>query len=306
MRYDKRPLAEATRALLRPGGLQDQAEAALRRRLAADPRDMDALWKLAETHRRQGNFAAARSLYRCLRGCGPDPRKAAWLHAVLSGNGPPEPAPGGIWPAPFVRMTNFLASGECDRLLALGIAGQERFAPAKVGSEGRVRPKVRITLEADGRTMAEVTPRIAPKILSLVPEILVRLRMDGIGRYDVKLRMRVYIDGGFYVEHSDNNRSHLRRKISFVYFLHREPHRFSGGDLLLYDTSANTGAGSSKGFSRFVPLRNSIVFFPSGCWHQVTPVQCGTDDFGDGRWVVNGHVTAGGPPRSRARGPALA
>ena len=138
---------------------QDQAEAALRRRLAVDPRNTDTLWKLAEIHRRQGNFAAACSLYRRLRGRDPEPRKAAWLHAVLSGNGPPEPAPGGIWPAPFVRMTNFLAPGECGRLLALGIEGQERFAPAKAG-KGRVRPEVRITLEACGRTMAEVKPRI--------------------------------------------------------------------------------------------------------------------------------------------------
>ena len=305
MRYSKRSLPEATRALLRPGGLQDQAEAALRRRLASDPRNTDALWKLAEIHRRQGNFAAARSLYRRLRGRDPEPRKATWLHAMLSGNGPPEPAPGGIWPAPFVRMTNFLAPGECDRLLALAIEGRERFAPAKV-DEGRVRPEVRITLEADGRTMAEVRPRIAPKIRNLVPEILARLRMDGTGRYGITLSMRVYLDGGFFGAHRDNDR---RRKLSFVYFFHREPRRFSGGDLLLYDTSADAGAGSLllRGFSRFVPLCNSIVFFPSACLHEVTPVQCGTDDFGDGRWVMNGHVVASdSPPRSRARGPASA
>ena len=290
MRDDKPRLSEAMRALLRPGGLQDQAEAALRRRLAADPRNTDALWKLAETHRRQGNFAAARSLYRRLRGCSPEPHQAAWLYAMLSGNGAPEPAPGGIWPAPFVRTTNFLAPGECDRLLALAIEERERFIPAAVGPERRVRPEVRITLEADDRTMAEVTPRIAPKIRSLVPEILARLRMDGIGRYRIEMGMRVYLDGGFYTLHCDNQSSR-RRKLSFVYFFHREPRRFSGGDLLLYDTSSDTGACSSGGFSRFVPLRNSIVFFPSGCWHQVTPVQCETDDFGSGRWVVNGHIS---------------
>ena len=47
-------------------GLQDLA-AALERTLAADPDDTDALWKLAEVHRRQGDFPAARSLYRRLR-----------------------------------------------------------------------------------------------------------------------------------------------------------------------------------------------------------------------------------------------
>lgn len=302
MRDDKRLLFKVTRALLSRGGLQDQAEAVLRRRLATDPRNTDALWKLAEIHRRQGSFTAARSLYRRLRGSSSNPRKAAWLHAMLSGNGAPEPAPGDIRPAPFVRMTNFLASGECDRLLTLAIEDRERFTPAKVGP-GHILPEVRITeeLEADGRTKAEIRSRIAPKLRSLVPEILTRLRMDGIGRYRIELGLRVYLDGGFYAIHRDN---YHWRKLSFVYFLHREPRQFSGGDLLLYDTSADTGACSTRGFSRIVPLRNSLVFFPSGCWHHVTLVQCGTDDFGDGRWVVNGHVAAVGPPRSRARGPA--
>ena len=53
---DDRPLYEVMPALLRPGGLQALAEAALRRTLAADPHDADAQWKLAEVHRRQGSF----------------------------------------------------------------------------------------------------------------------------------------------------------------------------------------------------------------------------------------------------------
>ena len=291
---DERRLTEVTRALLRPGGLQDQAEAALRRALAADPHDTGALWKLAETHRRQGNFAAARRLYRRLRGRGPEPHKAAWLHAMLNGNGAPEPAPGGIWPAPFVRMTNFLAPGECDRLLTLGVAARERFVPAQVGKTRAARrtdPDVRITLEADARTQAEFRPRIAPKIRSLAPRILARLRMDDGDRYVITMNMRVYPAGGFYQPHLDRNaHAWTKRLFSFVYFFNRQPPRFSGGDLLLYDTDADSYDCSWARFSRIVPLRNSIVFFPSACWHQATPVRCGTDDFGDLRWVVNGHV----------------
>ena len=285
--------SEAMRALLGPGGLQDQAEAALRRRLAADPANTDAMWKLAETHRRQGNFAAARSLYRRLRGRGPEPRQAAWLHAMLNGNGAPEPAPGGIWPAPFVRMTNFLPPGECDRLLALGLAARERFVPAQVGMPhvARVDPAVRIALEADERTLAEARPRIAPRIRSLTPRILARLRMDDSGRYTIDMGMRVYPEGGFYVPHRDRSaHAHSERRFSFVYFFNRQPPRFSGGDLLLYDTDADTGDFSYRNFSRIVPFRNSIVFFPSSYGHQVTPVQYETDDFGDRRWVMNGHV----------------
>ena len=292
MRDDDRPLFEVMPALLRPGGLQELAEAALRRTLAADPHDTDAQWKLAGVHRRQGDFAAARALYRRLGVHGPDRRKAAWLHTVLGGGGPPEAAPPRqLWPAPFVWMTNFLAPGQCDRLLTLALQGRERFTPAKVGGASeRLDPEVRIALEAGRRTVQGFKPWFARKIRSFVPEALARLRMEGIDRYSIDVRMRGYLTGGFYRAHRDVNASWDARKLSFVYFFHREPSRFSGGDLLLYDTDTDTGDCSWGDFSRIVPLRNSIVFFPSACWHQVTPVQCETDDFGDGRWVVNGHV----------------
>ena len=298
MRDDERPLSEVMPALLRPGGLQELAEAALRRTLAADPHDADTQWKLAEIHRRQGNFAAARDLYRHLGAHGPDRHKAAWLHAVLGGDGPPEAAPRGIWPAPFVWMANFLAPEQCDRLLALALQGRERFVLAHVGAQSseRVDPEVRLTLEADNRTTQHFRPWFARKIRGLVPEVLARLRMEGIGQFQLDLGMRGYHTGGFYRAHRDTGATTYRsRKLSFVYFFHRQPRRFSGGDLLLYDTDADAGVYSYSDFSRIVPLRNSIVFFPSACWHQVHSVQCETDDFGDGRWVVNGHVWRSGP-----------
>ena len=75
-----------------------------------------------------------------------------------------------------------------------------------------------------------------------------------------------------------------------MYWFHREPRRFCGGDLLLYDRNDDTGDFTAAAFSRIVPLRNSIIFFPSSALHQVTQVQCETNNFGDGRWAVNGHV----------------
>ena len=289
----ERLLSDLTPALLRPGGLQDLAAAALERTLAADPGNADARWKLAEIHRRRGDFAAARGLYRRLRTRGPDRRKAVWLHRVLSGDGPREAPPGGLWPAPFVWIKSFLAPGECDRLLALGAARRECFTPARVGapSAPHVDPETRMTLEADPRTMREARPRIGPKIRSVLPDVLARLGMAGLDRYRIEMGMRVYPGGGFYRAHADDQApGHRSRVLSFVYFFHRQPRRFSGGDLLLYDTDVDTSAWTCTAFSRIVPLRNSIVFFPTACWHQVCPVRCETDDFGDGRWAFNGHV----------------
>ena len=288
------PLSKAMPALLRPGGLYDQAEAALRRKLAADHHDTAARWKLAEIQRQRGDFAAARDGYRRLRVLGPDRRKAAWLHAVLSGDGVPEAVPPrGIWPAPFVQTRNFLTPEQCDRLSILAAEGSARLVPARTGRKeaARVNPEVRITLQADDQVFQDFSPWFSQKIRSCVPEVLARLRMEDIGRYGIQMNMRVYPTGGFYRAHSDGlfDPDHPR-KLSFVYFFHREPRRFSGGDLLLYDTDTDTARCSLGVFSRIVPLRNSIVFFPSGSWHEVTPVQYETDNLEDGRWAVNGHL----------------
>ncbi len=288
-----RQLSDAMPALLRPGGLQDQVEAVLRRRLATDPRDADALWKLAEVQRQQGKFAAARDVYRRLSVSGPDRCKAAWLHAVLSGDGVTEvAAPHGVRPVPFVRMTNFLTPARCDRLLEIALHGRERFSIARVNPKHpRLDPKVRITLEADARTLSDFRPWFARKIRSVLPEVSARLQMASLDRYRLEVSMRVYLTGGFYRAHRDrlSGYGHPRR-VSFVYFFHREPRPYRGGDLLLYDTNDDTGDFTGAAFSRIVPLRNGIIFFPSRAWHQVTPVQCEKNDFGDGRWAVNGHV----------------
>ena len=297
---ERRMLSKVMPALLCRGGLQDLAAAALERTFAADPDDAHALWKLAEVHRRQGDFAAARGLYRRLRVRGPDRRKAAWLQAVLNGDGAPEAAPGGVfWPAPFVWMTDFLAPEECDRLLALGVARHEGLTPVEAaisykdgGSSSTVDPESRVGLEADARTTKEARLRIVPKIRSVLPDVLARLGMAGLARYSIEMGMRVYLTGGFFRAHRDSPYGAFRvpRKLNFVYFFHRRPRRFSGGDLLLYDTDVDGNTCDSGAFSRITPLRNSIVFFPSNCCHQVAPVQRGADDFEDGRWVLNGHV----------------
>ena len=42
----------------------------------------------------------------------PDRRKAVWLDAVLRGDRVPHLLPQGLWPAPFVRIVDFLSSAE--------------------------------------------------------------------------------------------------------------------------------------------------------------------------------------------------
>ena len=122
-------------ALLRPGGLFDQAEAVLRRTCAAHPHDTKALRWLGDIQRGKGAFSAALDTYRRLHAADPDHPTAAWLVSILRGGRVPHPAPSGFRPVPFVRLTNFLTSAQ-QKWLCMSIrAGRDQFVPATVGKD---------------------------------------------------------------------------------------------------------------------------------------------------------------------------
>jgi Rps23 Pro-64 3,4-dihydroxylase Tpa1-like proline 4-hydroxylase len=76
--------------------------------------------------------------------------------------------------------------------------------------------------------------------------------------------------------------------LTFVYFFHREPRRFAGGELRLFDT-AQTERVSAKveHFKLIYPLQNQVVFFPSSYVHEILPVICPSREFADSRFTVN-------------------
>ena len=245
----------------------------------------------------RATLAAAHDVYRRLSTFGPDRQKASWLSAALGGGRLPEAVePRGVWPAPFVRMTSFLTNERCDRLMALACAERGRLRPARVEAgkgESVVNPERRITFETDPRVRRAVGPWFLPKVRSALPEARARLRMEGGGGYDVQTwNMRVYVAGAFYTAHRDDVEN---RKLSFVYFFHREPRRFSGGDLLLYDADAETAHCPFEAFSRIVPVRNSIVFFPSRSWHRSPPCTATRTTSGADGFVLNGHFRSRPP-----------
>ena len=112
--------------------------------------------------------------------------------------------------------------------------------------------------------------------------------MGSLGAYHVEVQVSAYLAGGFYRPHRDgvdrwSNGPEVRR-INCLYYLHRQPRPFTGGDLLLHDGEV------ASTFTRIEPLDNSIVLFPSRCVHEVTLVECDPGDFGAGRFTVNSFV----------------
>lgn len=279
-----------TAALLRSGGLLDQAEAVLRRTLAAHPHETKALRRLGDVLRGKGAFSAALATQRRLHVSDPDHPTEAWLVSILRGGRVPHAAPPGPRPVPFVRLTNFLTPVQQQRLWTQIPATRERFVPAQVGT-GDVRRETRTAWVASRRIVRGVRPWFGPKLRSVLPHVRARLRMEALHPSRVEMDVTVHLGGEFYRGHRDNSEEGNRpRKLSYVYYFHRQPRPFVGGDLLLYDTDLETSRATAAAFTRIEPVHNSLVVFPSDAYHEITPVECDTRDFLDGRFTVNGWV----------------
>ena len=280
-----------TRALT-DAALLDRARDALERRLAADPRDEGALLGLGDLARREGKFAQAIAAYRALHEIRGD-AASAWAIGAIGGEERLGAPPEGYGAAPFVRRTNFLGAAEQRKLrVALGV-GPEEFNPAKVTGRKLERPEYRSALVAKRRTLREVRPWFMPRLRAVLPDVATQLGVPRCNDGRVEIALTATLAGGFYRVHRDDSNDLANpdstRAISYVYYCHREPKPFAGGELLLYDTCPATKRFRKETFSRIDPMHNMLVLFPSCYYHEILPVR-GGDRFEDARFTVNGWV----------------
>lgn len=79
------------------------------------------------------------------------------------------------------------------------------------------------------------------------------------------------------------------RVLTYVYYFHREPKSFTGGELVIYDSKSENGyLVAAKSHKVIQPTNNTIIFFPSQCMHEVLPVSCPSEYFADSRFTING------------------
>jgi 2OG-Fe(II) oxygenase superfamily len=95
-----------------------------------------------------------------------------------------------------------------------------------------------------------------------------------LGRIEVQITASN--DGDYFRLHQDGGPDDTR-EISFVYFLHSEPRRFSGGELRILTETLS-------------PQGDTLVFFPSVSPHEVLPLTVPSRAFADSRFTVNGWV----------------
>lgn len=130
---------------------------------------------------------------------------------------------------------------------------------------------------------------LTERIDALLPGILPELGMPAFVPSGFEVELVAYTDGCFIARHRDTGTGMGRHKqdriVSMIYYLHREPKGFDGGELRLWPLMpAPSGA---QGFVDIAPLQNGLVAFPSWAVHEVLPVQVPSQRYDDARFAIN-------------------
>ena len=197
-----------------------------------------------------------------------------------------------ILPAKCIVLDEFLAPQELAELTRFTLEHEGDFRASEVvaphSEEGVVNyehrsSRVLMDLGKHQELMLE-------RIKHVLPQVLEKLGMEPFTIAGVEAQVTASNDADFFHFHTDNGSGAVEsRYLTFVYFFHREPRAFEGGELRIHDARLEHEEYVSEGtYQTIIPQQNQIVFFPCELLHEITPVKCASQHFADSRFTLNG------------------
>lgn len=217
-------------------------------------------------------------------------------HAGKPGGVPSGTGRWGIDPAsqpdPFVvTLENFLGNTR-QQLFEHVLKHEKDFRSSTIIDPASGKPVVNErlrrskTIDQLGGLKALFTDRLK-EVLS---PVLARLNHPGFALGDIEIQITASGDGDYFRMHRDGDNDSTR-ELSFVYFFHQEPRRFSGGEFRIFDAQKIEGKYVPTDLSQTLsPRQDMIVFFPSRNEHEILPVRVPSRAFADSRFTVNGWI----------------
>ena len=196
--------------------------------------------------------------------------------------------------AECVIFDEFLTPAELNALQRYVLDQETRFQISEVLSPGVTGSSVdyehrrsRVLMDLGGHERM-----IVDRLLTCLPKVLQKWGRDPFRISRVESQTTASNHGDFFRCHSDNAADEVAsREITFVYFFHREPRQFTGGELRIYDSRReNENHIPTANYRTIVPEQNQLVLFASGLSHEITPLDCPSGQFADSRFTVNGWI----------------
>jgi len=187
-------------------------------------------------------------------------------------------------------IPGWLGEARAAGLLAYALDNESRFVPAGIeggGMGARIDAKVRQSLKLDD--LGVHRRALKERILQTLPALEADLGHLQAAPKAITLEMVAHGDGAYFRPHLDTVvgagalERKGRRRLSLVYYLHRRPKAFSGGNLRFYSLGG-------EAWRDVVPEHDLMVAFPSWAEHSVEPVAAPSRRFADSRFAINAWI----------------
>lgn len=188
---------------------------------------------------------------------------------------------------PVCVIDDFLGPDRAAALRDFAIAGEDRFQPSLINSNGKANVTKR-TLRSSLSYVGDTSEACAPLVAAIddhADRIFAETGTAPFMAANGELELVAHRDGHLFGLHIDTaiDKSRLRettdRVVSLVYYLHREPKRFSGGNLIIH--------GLDQVKRRVIePRHDRLVAFASLAPHEVEPISVPGNGFADARFSV--------------------
>lgn len=179
-----------------------------------------------------------------------------------------------------------------EKVLDYVLESEQRFKPATVVLHDEQGQQVNERVRR-ARTLDDLGPIAEPfkqALLQHLEPALKRLKHPGFAVGDIEMQITASGDGDYFRLHSDSD-AKSTREISFVYYFYREPRRFSGGELRLYEKRNVHGQSIPADHPQTLsPRQDMLLLFSSANDHEVLPVRVPSQAFADSRFTINGWI----------------
>jgi Rps23 Pro-64 3,4-dihydroxylase Tpa1-like proline 4-hydroxylase len=189
-----------------------------------------------------------------------------------------------------VKYRSALSGEVCARVLSLALNNASGFSAS--GTYGDNKGPVgghahRHSVSLKRELFLQVAPVFEQLVHELMAEVCKGLDLAPFPIASIDLGMTAHNDGDYYLWHQDEySEQGNPRIISFVYYFHKMPRAFSGGELGLYP--------KNQPAEIIMPENNLLVFFRSTELHEVKKVSNAGGVFENSRFSVHGFIRRAG------------